>query len=134
MAQLMRFKRLCAWGLYLTSHNAYYWTMDFKAHRQCAGLSIADCSELFEVSRRTVRNWENSKHKPPKAVFLCLEWRDKGLSLISPCWRDFRVLRDCIVSGDGDFVYPHEIRSIRYLYLAAGLNRTKNLLGNAGDS
>ncbi len=95
--------------------------------RQCAGLSIDDCCVLFEVSKQTVLNWERSKHRPPRAVFLCLEWRDRGLSAIAPQWSGFRAWKDVILSEEGYFIYPEEVRLIKYLYLSAGLSRSREL-------
>lgn len=97
--------------------------MDFKLLRMEAGLSIDECAVLIGVSRRTVFKWENNEVQPPRAVFLCLSWRNGGLDAISPEWANFRVFGDCILSDEGDFVYPHEIRAIRYLFTASGIPR-----------
>jgi len=105
--------------------------MDFKFHRQMAGLSIDDCAKLFDVSKRTVKKWDSGQSRPPMAVFLCLAWRDRGLSIIGEQWAGFRVSSNAIVSMDGEFIYPHEIRMIRLLYLASGISRTSVYEGMA---
>lgn len=97
--------------------------MDFKLLRMNSGLSIDECAVLVGVSRRTVMKWENKEAEPPRAVFLCLAWRNGGLDAISPEWANFRVFGDCILSDAGDFVYPHEIRAISYLFTASGIPR-----------
>jgi DNA-binding XRE family transcriptional regulator len=37
---------------------------DFKTTRQIAGYSIKDCAKKFEVSERTVINWDKKINKP----------------------------------------------------------------------
>ncbi len=100
--------------------------MDFKEARQRAGLSLNDCIKIFEVHRRTVRNWEKGKNKPPRAVFLWLLVLDGELEVLGGQWRGFRLLPDCILSAAGNHVWHYEIDSIKYLYQAAGINRSQH--------
>jgi hypothetical protein len=47
------------------------WT--FYDWRKEAGLNIDDCTRLFNVHKRTVRDWDSGKREPPQAAFLCLQ-------------------------------------------------------------
>ncbi|MGJ0431251.1 hypothetical protein [Methylobacter sp.] len=98
------------------------WT--FYDWRKEAGLNVDDCIRLFNVHKRTVRDWDSGKREPPKAVFLCLQLFAGRLDFLGKNWRGFRIRPDCIESPEGDFIYHYEVRAIRYLYRAAGMNRT----------
>jgi transcriptional regulator with XRE-family HTH domain len=102
----------------------------FYEWRKEAGLTIEDCTRIFEVHKRTVKNWDSGKREPPKAVFLCLQIFAGRLDFLGKNWHGFRIRTECIESPEGDFIYHYEVRAIRYLYQAAGMNRTgicKNL-------
>lgn len=104
------------------------WT--FYDWRKEAGLNVDDCTRLFNVHKRTVRDWDKGKREPPQAVFLCLQLFAGRLDFLGKNWTGFRIRPDCIESPEGDFIYHYEVRAIRYLYAAAGMNRTgicKNL-------
>ncbi len=92
--------------------------------RMEAGLSIEDCTLIFDVHKRTVKSWNDGIREPPKAVFLCLMLYAGRLDFLGKNWRGFRIRPDCIESPEGDFIYSYEVRAIRYLYHAAGMNRT----------
>lgn len=39
-----------------------------KAAREAAGLTQAEMSEIFEIPKRTIGNWETGDRKPPAYV------------------------------------------------------------------
>lgn len=96
--------------------------MDFCLLRREAGLTISDCAKLFLVHPRTVKNWE-VKNKPPRAVFLYLSVLTGQLDHMGSDWKGFRFFNDHLLSPEGDHLYAWEVRAIRYLFLAAGVNR-----------
>lgn len=94
-----------------------------KAHR--AGLeSDEKLAIFFDVSVRTVKNWKKN-NKPPHAVFLCLNFMIGDLSHLGKNWKGFRLTDDCIESPEGDFIYHYEVRSLRYIYQVAEIQRFK---------
>jgi transcriptional regulator with XRE-family HTH domain len=97
---------------------------DFYTLRKEAGLSRANAAELFEVSERTIKNWDKD-NKPPKAVFLYLHVLTRRLDHLGPDWKGFRFAGNCIESPEGEFIYAWEVRAMRYLLQAASLSHTK---------
>ena len=108
----------------------------FKYLRVKAGYTLDDCKTLFEVCDRTLKDWDNEKRKPPKAVFLCLKLFAGELDFLGKAWRGFRILPDCIESPDGEHIWHYEIKALRYLYQAAGLERYRigRMLRSQSDS
>lgn len=96
---------------------------NFQLLRRKAGLSIEDCVKVFDVHRRTVKNWEKGSTTPPKAVFLYLAISVGELDFLGSAWSGFKILPDCIVSPEGDHIWHYEVRALRYVYAAAGLQR-----------
>lgn len=99
---------------------------DFYTLRMQAGLSIQSAAKLFEVSKRTVKTWDND-NKPPRAVFLYLWVLTGQLDHLGPDWKGFRFAGNCIESPEGEFIYAWEVRAMRYLLQASGLSHTKLL-------
>lgn len=97
--------------------------MDFYHLRRESGLDSVGCSELLKVSLRTVKNWDSGAVRAPQAAMLCLQYRSGGLAVFGSKWRNFRVMDNVIIDDCKNFVYPHEIRFMRYLYLSAGIAR-----------
>lgn len=96
----------------------------FRDWRRYARYSLDDCQRTFQVNQRTVLNWESEKTKPPRAVFLCLMIFSGHLDMAGKKWIGFRFAADgCIESPEGDFIWPQEIRAIKFLYLAAKIER-----------
>lgn len=95
---------------------------DFKLMLMEAGLNdVEKLAAFFEVTQRTARNWK--KNGPPKAVFLCLQLMTGRLDALGKEWKGFRLLPDIIESPEGEFVYSHEVKAIKYIYNAAGIER-----------
>lgn len=61
----------------------------------------------------------------PKSVQACLELMGGKLDCLGKPWQGFRLTLEAIESPDGDFIYAYEVRAIAYVYLAAGLERTR---------
>lgn len=101
----------------------------FKQWRMYAGWSIDECCSAFDVGIRTVKNWEQGKSNPPRAVFLCLSLCAGDLSFLGKYWNGYKLMSDCIISADGEHLWHYEVNSIKYLYAAAGIPRHK--LNNA---
>jgi hypothetical protein len=99
--------------------------MDFTILRRNTNLSIDDCVPVFEVNRRTVDNWEREKSKPPRAFFLYLSITTGELSFLDKAWKGFKILPDCILSPEGEHIWAYEVRALKYVYVAAGLERYK---------
>lgn len=85
--------------------------------------SEKELADFFEVTERTVRNWQ--KHRLPKPVRACLELMTGKLDCLGKPWRGFRLTPEAIESPDGDFIYAHEVRAIAYVYLAADIERAR---------
>jgi len=90
-----------------------------------------ELAELFEVNLKTVKKWRSTR-KPPRAVFLYLKLLAGELSGVHKNWHGFRLSKDAIESPTGDFIYYHEIKAIKYVYQAAGIERHRicNLMKN----
>jgi hypothetical protein len=97
---------------------------DFYTLRKEAGITRVTAAKLFEVSERTIKNWDKD-NKPPKAVFLYLHVLTGRLDHLGPAWKGFRFVDNCIESPEGEFIYAWEVRAMRYLLQAAGLSHTK---------
>jgi transcriptional regulator with XRE-family HTH domain len=98
--------------------------LDFQLLRMQAGLNREDTATLFDVTIRTVKAWDQGK-RPPRAVFLYLWVLNGRLDHLGPDWKGFRFADNCIESPEGEFIYTWEVRAIRYLIQAAGLDRTQ---------
>lgn len=107
---------------------------DFHFLRREAGLTISDCATLFDVTPRTIKYWET--RKPQKAAYLYLQIANGKLDHLGKEWNGFKIRKNCIESPEGDFIYHYEVRALRYLYHAAGINRTGvlNNLSNQHES
>ena len=106
--------------------------MEFKWLLIDAGLkNDQEIANFFKVSIRTVQNWKKNK-KPPHSVFLCLQLMTGKLDGLGKNWKGFKLTPETIESPEGDFIYSYEVRSIRYVYQAAGINRSRicNMLRN----
>jgi DNA-binding XRE family transcriptional regulator len=110
------------------------WT--FKDWRMEARYTREDCCRLFDVSLRTVKDWDAGKRKPPKAVFLCLQIFCGRLDFLGKKWRGFRILPDCIEADNGQHIWHHEIYALPYLYGAVGMQRQNmlNMMKQKEDS
>jgi len=96
----------------------FHWLMidaGFKSEEELAN--------FFDVTTKTVNNWK--RKKLPKPVFLCLELMAGNLNGLGKPWNGFRLTSECIESPEGDFIYAYEVRAIRYVYQAAGIDRAK---------
>lgn len=96
--------------------------LTFKESYRFRGLNRKQVAWLFDVTEKTIRNWE--KKGAPVYVNRFMKLFDGRLDFFGPQWQGLRITPEFIQSDDGkDFVYPGEIRGIRYLYLAADMNR-----------
>jgi hypothetical protein len=98
---------------------------DFKSARIEAGYSLDDCVKVFDVSMKTIKRWESKTAQPPRAVFLCLSMFAGQLDFLGKPWHGFRILPDCIASPDKMHIWPGEIRAMKYLFQAIGIDRTQ---------
>lgn len=99
----------------------------FKEKRMIARLSITDCCDLFGVREKTVKGWDKSLHKPPRAVFLVLDTFIGDIGFLSHDWHGFRFF-SCewgrgIISPEGGHIWSWEVSALPYLVNSAGLNR-----------
>jgi hypothetical protein len=97
---------------------------DFYTLRKKAGLNTKAAAALFEVTEKTIKNWD-LHNKPPRAVFLYLYVLTGHMDHMGPDWKGFRFAGNCIESPEGEFIYAWEVRAMRYLLQAAGLSHTK---------
>ncbi|WP_333877495.1 hypothetical protein [Methylobacter sp.] len=105
----------------------------FKEWRQFARYTLIECAVTFNVTRRTVNNWESGKIEPPRAVFLCLMLFSGRLDFLGKRWRGFRITPDCIESPEGDFVRCEEIRALRYAMQALEIDRQRRCRMNENN-
>ncbi len=56
---------------------------------------------------------------------MCLSLMNGQLDCLGKAWKGFRLTPEVIESPEGDFIYAYEVRAIRYVYQAAGLQRAK---------
>jgi len=80
-----------------------------------------ELAQFFHVSNRTIINWK--KKEPPYSVKICLELMAGKLDALGKPWQGFRLTPSAIESPEGDFIYHYEVRAIRYVYQAAGIER-----------
>lgn len=97
--------------------------MDFYILRRENRLNIEECKELFGVCSKTINNWDSGNVRAPQAAILCLKYRSGDLSFFGSKWRNFRILDDVIIDNCKNFVYPHEIRFMKHLYISSGIAR-----------
>lgn len=96
---------------------------DFKYLRFEAGFNSREkAADFCGVTVRTVRNWERCG-APVMAVKL-MGLLAGDLSRFGEDWAGVRLEPDCVSTGKLDFVYPHEINAMRYLYQAAKIDRS----------
>jgi DNA-binding XRE family transcriptional regulator len=105
----------------------------FKEWREFAFYSLDDCQRIFKVSKRTVKNWESGKTKPPQAVLICLQLFAGRLDFLGKEWKGFRITPECIESPEGDFVRAWEIRALRYAMHALDIMRNRRINNNEKD-
>jgi len=96
--------------------------MDFRSRYRFVGLTSSKVAELFSVTERTIRNWEKKGAPPYVDKFLMLY--EGRLDFFGKAWIGFRLTPECLESPEGDFVYPGEVRGLKYLYGAVGIDRT----------
>lgn len=56
--------------------------MDIKQMRKAAGMTQAQFSEYFEISKRSVENWEGGKRKQPLPLVKLMEYKLRKEKLI----------------------------------------------------
>jgi hypothetical protein len=88
-----------------------------------AGLSVVQCSTMFEVTLKTVERWENLPNNSPKAVILFLKIYAGNLDFLGKAWHGFRLAPDCIVAPNGQFIYSYEAYALPYLWRAVDKER-----------
>lgn len=101
----------------MTSSNFRWLMRDAGFHNE------KELALFFEVTERTVRNWQT--HRLPKPVRACLELMAGKLDCLGKPWRGFRLTPEAIESPDRDFIYAYEVRAIAYLHLCAGIERAR---------
>lgn len=112
----------------------YQVPVTFSEWRRFAFYSIEDCVLVFQVSRRTVCNWESGKIKPPRAVFICLQLFSGRLDFLGKDWKGFRINPECIESPDGDFVRAWEVRALRYAMQTLDIRRDRRCRMNESST
>lgn len=77
------------------------WT-EFGKLRRKYFISRPDAARLFEVSVRTIRNWDTKK--APTWALRVLQRKDRQLGGIDPAWTGFRI------GWDGALYGPNRLR------------------------
>jgi len=111
----------------------YELPVTFSEWRKIAGYNLDECARTFAVTRRTVKNWEAGKIKPPRAVFLCLMVFSGRLDFLGKKWRGFRITPECIEAPNGDFVRCEEINAMKYAMQALEIDRLRRCQMNNGE-
>lgn len=73
----------------------------FREARLACGLGVSKCADLLRVSERTIRNWEAGAARIPFAAYKLLRVLRGGRYLSDPIWRDFRVVREVLITPEG---------------------------------
>ena len=86
-----------------------------KVRSLYARLTVEKTAQLFGVSPRTVKKWDQT-NEPPQAVKVAIDLLGGDLGeLLGPKWSKWRFCRDgCIVTPDGQCVSPGDICAIHY--------------------
>ncbi len=88
---------------------------EFLKLRQKHGMSISQAAEYFEVTERTVRNWD--RDGAPKLAMRFFHMRELRLDSFHPAWKGFKI------SVNGKLYGPN-----RLSFSADYLRRWKSLL------
>lgn len=100
----------------------------FREWRIFSRYTLDDCQRIFKVTKRTVKNWESGRIKPPMAVFfICLQLFSSRIDFLGPEWRGFRITPECIESPEGDFVRAWEVRALVYAMQAMDIRRSRRM-------
>lgn len=105
----------------------------FHEWRVFARYTLRECEITFDVTRRTVNNWESGRIKPPRAVFICMGLFTGRLDHLGKRWRGFRITPDCIEAPNGDFVRCEEISALRYAMFALDMQRDRRCRMNEDE-
>lgn len=73
----------------------------FREARLTAGMGVGACADLLRVSERTIRNWEAGAVRIPYASYKLLRVLRGGRYLADPIWRDYRVVRETLITPEG---------------------------------
>jgi transcriptional regulator with XRE-family HTH domain len=90
--------------------------MDFVKLRWQAGFQRKSLSEYLDVSERTVRNWEING--APVAVVKLMHLLNNDLSHLGGDWAGFYFYNGELMSPEGDYIRPGEIRASPYLKMS----------------
>jgi transcriptional regulator with XRE-family HTH domain len=99
----------------------------FQEWRIFSRYTLEECQRIFKVNKRTIKNWESGKTKPPQAVLICLQLFAGRLDFLGKEWKGFRITPECIESPEGDFVRAWEIRALRYAMQALDIMRNRRI-------
>jgi hypothetical protein len=59
-----------------------------------------------------------------QAFCLAKDLNTRGeLGFFGKAWQGFKILPDCILSPEGEHIWAYEVRALKYVYVAAGLER-----------
>lgn len=97
--------------------------MSFKQDYRFCGLSREQVAYFFSVTQKTISAWEK-KGAPPYAERFLLLYQGR-LDFFGKAWTGFRITPECLESPSGEHIYPGEAGAIKYLYVAAGIDRTE---------
>lgn len=91
---------------------------DFYLMRRRAFLTVEQASELLDVTRRTIINWEKGKSRIPYTAFRVLKIK-VGYVFDDEFFEDWFVRGDTLWSPEGRGFKPHELRYIsNYFWMA----------------
>lgn len=79
---------------------------EFLKIREKRGLSVQAAADLFEVTPRTVRNWD--RKGAPKLVMRLFWGMDGRLECLDPRWKGFKIGVDGKLRGPNGFVATSE--------------------------
>jgi hypothetical protein len=105
----------------------------FSEWRIFSCYTLRECEKTFNVTHRTVNNWESGRIQPPRAVIICLGLFGGRLDHLGKNWRGFRITPECIESPNGDFVRCGEIRALRYAMQSMEINRLRRCRLNENE-
>jgi transcriptional regulator with XRE-family HTH domain len=93
--------------------------------RRKANLSQKKTAEICGVTIKTIRNWESGKTKTPISAIKLIGIFSGKLDFVDKTWENFYFDGECIISKNGNHLYPFEIDTLPWLYKLAKIQRFK---------
>lgn len=102
---------------------------EFGKLRRKLFMSVDEAVEMFEVTKRTIRNWEYGN--APKMVIRMMQRQDRSLSGLHPAWEGFRIGWNGWLYGPNRLrVHPRSLRRSRLFFVDSEGDVTRGVVGS----